>query len=260
MQILRGILEQFGSYIRIPFKDITALEKSLQESKLQNRTPVLVSDSLGSMGGANDIKKLTELAKLYNGYYYADDAHGTSIIGKNGCGYTLHLLEEYKKNLILISSLSKAFGSHGGSASFSNKEAASFIKKYALNYIFSGPPSLPGIAACLASGDIHLSQEMNQLQCKLHENISYFDQRVSNIEVQEKLSPIRSIFMGAEDKAISASYNLRKRGFLVTAAMYPTVAKKKSIIRVAISAAHTKHDLETFATNMNELTELSSTY
>lgn len=56
MQILRGILEQFGSYIRIPFKDITALEKSLQESKLQNRTPVLVSDSLGSMGGANDIK------------------------------------------------------------------------------------------------------------------------------------------------------------------------------------------------------------
>ncbi|MGF7157998.1 aminotransferase class I/II-fold pyridoxal phosphate-dependent enzyme [Bartonella heixiaziensis] len=213
MQILRGILEQFGNYIRIPFKDIATLEKNLQESKLQNRTPVLISDSLGSIGGANDVKKLTELAKLYNGYYYADDAHGTSIIGKNGCGYTLHLLEEYKKNLILISSLSKAFGSHGGSASFSNKEAASFIKKYALNYIFSGPPSLPGIAACLASADIHLSQEMNQLQCKLHENISYFDQRVSNIEVQEPLSPIRSIFMGAEDKAISASYNLRKRGF-----------------------------------------------
>ncbi len=260
VQILRGILEQFGNYIRIPFKDIATLEKTLQENKLQNRTPVLISDSLGSMGGANDVKKLTQLAKLYGGYYYADDAHGTSIIGKNGCGYTLHLLEKYEENLILISSLSKAFGSHGGSASFSNKEAASFIKKYALNYIFSGPPSLPGIAACLASADIHLSQEINQLQRELHKNISYFDQRVSNIEVQEPLSPIRSIFMGAEDKAISASYNLRKRGFLVTAAMYPTVAKKKSIIRVAISAAHTKHDLETFAANMNELTELSSAY
>ncbi len=66
--------------------------------------------------------------------------------------------------------------------------------------------------------------------------------------------------MGAEDKAIRASYNLRKRGFLVTAATYPTVAKKKSIIRVAISAAHTKHDIEIFAVNMNELIELSSAH
>ncbi|VEJ45918.1 aminotransferase class I/II-fold pyridoxal phosphate-dependent enzyme [Bartonella vinsonii] len=257
VQILRGILEQFGNYIRIQFKDTAALEKSLQESKLQNKTPVLVSDSLGSMGGANDVKKLTKLAKLYGGYYYADDAHGTSIIGKNGCGYTLHLLKEYKENLILLSSLSKAFGSHGGSVSFSNPDAASFIKKYALNYIFSGPPSLPGIAACLASADIHLSEEINQLQLKLHEHIAYFDERVLNVQTQEKLSPIRSILMGIEDKAINASYNLRKRGFLVTAAMYPTVAKKRSIIRVAISAAHTKHDLETFAANINELTELS---
>lgn len=46
------------------------------------------------------------------------------------------IYEKNTKNLILISSLSKAFGSHGGSASFSNKEAASFIKNMRLT-IFS---------------------------------------------------------------------------------------------------------------------------
>ncbi|ETS30620.1 7-keto-8-aminopelargonate synthetase-like enzyme [Photorhabdus khanii NC19] len=140
VQTLRGILEQFGTYQRAVFSDEMALVALLQESAKQKKTPILISDTLGSMGGATDVKSLTDLANQYGGYYYADDAHGTSIIGKNGCGYALNTLGQFADNLILLSSLSKAFGSHGGFASFSNSEAAFFVKKYALNYIFSGPP------------------------------------------------------------------------------------------------------------------------
>ncbi|MDC9580523.1 aminotransferase class I/II-fold pyridoxal phosphate-dependent enzyme [Xenorhabdus sp. PR6a] len=213
-----------------------------------------MSDSLGSMGGGNNVAELTQLTKEFEGYFYVDDAHGTSIIGKNGCGYTLHQLGEFHENLILLSSLSKAFGSHGGAASFSNPEAVSAIKKYALNYIFSGPPSLPGIAACVASANIHLTGEITELQAALKENIEIFDRSVLNVEVKEKISPIRTIHIGCENEAINTSADLRSQGFLVTAAMYPTVPKSQSIIRVAISAAHSKAELERFATSINALT------
>ena len=254
VQILRGILEQFGGYERINFSDHNLVYSSLQKCRLDGKTPVLISDSLGSMGGGNHVEELTQLAKEFEGYFYVDDAHGTSIIGNNGCGYTLHQLGGFHENLILLSSLSKAFGSHGGSVSFSNPEAVSDIKKYALNYIFSGPPSLPGIAACVASANIHLSDEITGLQANLKENIEIFDRSVSNVEVKEKISPIRTIYIGCENEAINTSAALRSQGFLVTAAMYPTVPKSQSIIRVAISAAHSKAELERFATSINALT------
>lgn len=254
VQMLRGILEQFGSYDRMSFADHDKLYTALATCRINGKTPVLISDSLGSMGGSHDVRKLTQLAAEFEGYYYVDDAHGTSIIGENGCGYTLHQNGKFSENLILLSSLSKAFGSHGGSASFSNPEAAFFIKKYALNYIFSGPPSLPGIAACVASADIHLSGEITDLQTKLKDNIHFFDNAVRNVEVKDKTSPIRTIHVGSENEAVITSGILRRQGFLATAAMYPTVPKCESIIRVALSAAHTKDDIARFAASVNALT------
>ncbi|ECG1392289.1 TPA_asm: aminotransferase class I/II-fold pyridoxal phosphate-dependent enzyme [Salmonella enterica subsp. houtenae serovar 45:g,z51:-] len=254
VQILRGILEQFGSYDRINFTDEDKLYMALTVCRENGKTPVLISDSLGSMGGSHNVSRLIQLAAEFKGYYYVDDAHGTSITGKNGCGYTLHLTGEFSKNLILLSSLSKAFGSHGGSVSFWNSEAASFIKKYALNYIFSGPPSLPGIAACVASADIHLSEEIYDLQTKLQDNISFFDNTVRDVEIKDKTSPIRTIKIGCENEAVKTSGILRSQGFLVTAAMYPTVPKSESIIRVALSAAHSKDDIKRFAVSVNALT------
>lgn len=251
VQILQGILEQFGRYDRISFTDTDKLYTALDLCRQNGKTPVLISDSLGSMGGSNNVCSLTQLAAEYQGYYYVDDAHGTSIIGKNGCGYTLHQTGEFSDNLILLSSLSKAFGSHGGSASFSHPLAASFIKKYALNYIFSGPPSLPGIAACVASADIHLSGEITTLQKKLKHNINFFDNAVHNVEIKDKTSPIRTIHIGSETEAVNTSGRLRSQGFLATAAMYPTVPKSASIIRVALSAAHSIDDLKRFAASIN---------
>ncbi|WP_422615332.1 aminotransferase class I/II-fold pyridoxal phosphate-dependent enzyme [Photorhabdus khanii] len=97
---------------------------------------------------------------------------------------------------------------------------------------------------------------MSELQNRLRDNIFYFDEIVSNVEVKEKSSPIRTVFIGLEDKAIKTSQGLREKGILVTAAMYPTVSRHQSIVRVAISAAHTRNQIERFAESLSELTGL----
>ena len=54
VQILRGILEQFGCYERISFTDQDKLFTALTICRQNGKTPVLISDSLSSMGGSHD--------------------------------------------------------------------------------------------------------------------------------------------------------------------------------------------------------------
>lgn len=105
----------------------------------------------------------------------------------------------------------------------------------------------------MASADIHLSGEITDLQTKLKNNINFFDTAVLNVEVKDKTSPIRTIYIGCENEALKTSGFLQSQGFLVTAAMYPTVPKSESIIRVALSAAYCTNDLERFAASVNTL-------
>lgn len=253
IQSLRGILEQFGTFQRVLFDDLSAVQSELRKSQLSKQTPILISDSLNSMGGAVDVKSLSDLTAKYSGYFYIDDAHGTSIIGDKGCGYALHKLGGFPEHIILVSSLSKAFGTHGGVVSFKEKEAANCVKRYGVNYIFSGPPCLAGIAACYASSQIHLSDTFELIQNALHDNLSYFDEKVQGAEVKEKSSPIRTILIGKEENAIDMAIKLRESGYLTTAAIFPTVPKGKSIIRIALASDHKKEQIDGFAKLITEL-------
>ena len=65
--------------------------------------------------------------------------------------------------------------------------------------------------------------------------------------------PFRGIFVGDELKAIECTKKLKKKGFAVTAAMYPTVTKNESILRIAISAIHTQQDIFSLCENVKAI-------
>ncbi|MBA0644206.1 hypothetical protein Goklo_028397, partial [Gossypium klotzschianum] len=56
-------------------------------------------------------------------------------------------------------------------------------------------------------------------------------------------SPIISLIVGSEEKALKASRELLKSGFHVTAIRPPTVPPNSCRLRIALSAAHTTDDL-----------------
>lgn len=252
IQILRGIMQQFGEVVLIEFTDIDLMEKKFLECYQNQQTPILFSDSIGSMGGVAQIDWLTEKVEQYEGYLYLDDAHGTSTYGKNGAGYVLQCLDyQFHARLILAASLAKAFGAVGGVIVMPTEADEKMIKRFASTYIFGGPPPLSIIDSAIASAGIHLSGEIESLQNKLWGNVNYFDSLIhEHIVNSEMLSPIRGIFIGDEFKAIQSAKRLRELGYAVTTAMYPTVASGNSILRVALSAVHSHEDIHGLCENV----------
>jgi 7-keto-8-aminopelargonate synthetase-like enzyme len=246
IQILRGIMQQNGEVIRVSFSDHQALADAFQYAHKSQRTPISISDGVGSMGGDAPVRLLVELSYKYNGYAYIDDAHGTSIMGKYGGGYVIHELNDtLDPRVILVSSLSKAFGATGGCVTVRSPNDKDTIQRFGTPYIFGGPVSLPGIAAALASSEIHIQDEIYTLQNKLQENIKHFDTLAGNKTINfKKRIPIRGLVVGDEVKCLSVSKQMWERGFGTTAAMYPTVQKGEAMLRVALSVLHTKKQIE----------------
>jgi 8-amino-7-oxononanoate synthase len=65
-------------------------------------------------------------------------------------------------------------------------------------------------------------------------------------------SPIVPIYLGTEQAALDASARLQAAGFLVPAIRPPTVPPGTARLRVAISAAHTRGEIEAFASALKE--------
>ncbi|MDE5015008.1 aminotransferase class I/II-fold pyridoxal phosphate-dependent enzyme, partial [Francisella tularensis subsp. holarctica] len=73
--------------------------------------PSLMMDSVGSLGKIYPVKEIVDLVNTYKGYVYFDDAHGMSIIGKNGSGYVLkERVYRLNDRVFIATSLTKAFG------------------------------------------------------------------------------------------------------------------------------------------------------
>ncbi|MCD3595517.1 aminotransferase, partial [Escherichia coli] len=64
--------------------------------------------------------------------------------------------------------------------------------------------------------------------------------------------PIRGLLIGNEEKAITICKKMHDRGFATTVAMYPTVEEGKAILRCAISAIHTRENIDSLHKNFIE--------
>lgn len=197
---------------------------------------------------------LLELAEKHKGYVYLDDAHGTSIYGKHGCGYTLDLLKNrFHPRMILTPALSKGFGTNAGVLALPTRKDTEMVKRFDSNYLFGNPPPISIINSSIASAKIHLTDEIDLLQKKLWDNVAYFDSlNKSHTNYLDDKAPIRAIFIGDEHKAIECTAKLQRAGFFVTAAMYPTVALGQAILRIALSAIHEKKDIAKLCENISK--------
>jgi len=224
--------------------DMADLEKKLKATQ-GKRLRVIATDGVFSMDGdIAPLKEICDLADKYNALVMVDDAHANGVMGKNGGGTPEHCGVVGRVDFI-TGTFGKALGGAGGAFTATHKEAADFLRNRSRTYLFSNSLDTAVTGASLFLIDYLKSHPEHRE--KLWENTKLFRElmKKSGFSVSDAQHPITPIMLGDEKKAVEMAKALFEEGIYVIGFAYPVVPKGKARIRVQVSAAHTKEDIET---------------
>ena len=202
---------------------------------------ILVTEGLFSIeGDISNLKSICNLAKELGVFIIVDDAHGDFVFGKNGSG-TPSELKVDKLIDVHISSLSKALGCFGGYVACTN-----MVRDYLINksrqFIFTS--ALPNHLCISALNAIRIAKNGN-LQRKLFTNVKLLNNGLKKVgfDIGNSCSQIIPIHVGSETLTMILANKLIQKGIFVHPMRFPTVKKGCALLRLSLSASHTKEQL-----------------
>ncbi|HZD56809.1 MAG TPA: aminotransferase class I/II-fold pyridoxal phosphate-dependent enzyme, partial [Anaerolineales bacterium] len=241
--IIDGCRLSRAEIIRYKHCDPQDLKRVLKEHRPEYDRAMVISDGVFSMDGdVAPLDKIYEVAKNYDAILMVDDAHGEGVLGKGGRGIVDHF-DLHGKVDVEVGTLSKAFGVVGGVVA-GNPLVVEWLHQRGRPFLFSSAMTVPDVAACLKAVDI--LEGSTELVDKLWENTRYFKGEMQRMgfDTGQSATPITPIMLGEAPLAQQFSRELFEAGVFGMAIGYPTVPQGKARIRVMISAAHTKEDLD----------------
>ena len=219
------------------------LEQVLKEQRSNYPKALVITDGVFSMDGdIAPLDKIYAVTKDYDAILMVDDAHGEGVLGKGGRGIVDHFGLHGKVD-VEIGTLSKAFGVVGG-VSAGNPLVVEWLRQRGRPFLFSSAMTVPDVAACLAALD--LLEGSTELVDRLWDNTRYFKGEMKRLGFDTGLSstPITPIMLGEAPLAQQFSREAFENGLFAMALGFPTVPRGKARIRVMISAAHSRQDLD----------------
>jgi glycine C-acetyltransferase len=187
--------------------------------------------------------EICNLAEKYDALVMVDDSHAVGFMGQHGRGTPEHCSVEGRVDII-TGTLGKALGGASGGYTTGRKEIIELLRQRSRPYLFSNSVSPAIVAASLKVLD--LLQESDELRESLKENTRFFREQMTGLgfSILPGEHPIVPIMIGDAAKATQMADAMLKKGIYVIGFSYPVVPQGKARIRVQISAAHTREDLE----------------
>lgn len=223
--------------------DMQDLEKQLQAAQAQ-RFRIIATDGVFSMdGNVCPLDKIYELAQKYDAMVMVDESHSAGVVGKTGHGVT----ERYNlrgKIEVITGTLGKAFGGSVGGFTTGKKEIIDLLRQRSRPYLFSN--SLPPMIAAAGLKTLEILTRSNELQDRLHGNTEYFigKMKAAGFDIKPTESAICAVMLYDAKLSQDFAAALQQEGIYVTGFYYPVVPKDQARIRVQVSAAHTREQLD----------------
>ena len=238
--IIDGCRLSRGSVKAYSHCDVDELKYLLKQVDC-NARKLIVTDGVFSMDGdIAPLDKLYELSRDYNALLMVDDAHATGTIG-NGHGTAAYFNLE-KEIDIQLGTLSKSLGSVGGYVA-ANSTIIDYLVNTSRSFIFSTALSPADIGAALAALQV-LETDASVLG-RLQENVNYMaDQLISMGIDATNETPIFPILIGRNEDTLAVSDYLYEAGIIGTAIRPPTVPIGESRIRLTVTAAHNREQID----------------
>jgi glycine C-acetyltransferase len=229
--------------LRYAHGDPRDLRHTLSENRPKFNRALVITDGVFSMDGdVAPLDEIFEVVKDFDCILMVDDAHGEGVLGRGGRGIVDHYGLHGKVD-IEVGTLSKAFGVVGGVVA-GNPLVVEWLRQRGRPFLFSSAMTVPDVAACLAA--IDLLEGSTELVDRLWENTRYFKSQMLQLgfDTGKSTTPITPVMLGEAPLAQQFSRELFEAGVFAMAIGYPTVPQGKARIRVMISAAHGREDLD----------------
>ncbi|MFQ5740469.1 MAG: glycine C-acetyltransferase [Acidobacteriota bacterium] len=223
--------------------DMGALEEKLREASAC-RFRMISTDGVFSMhGDLAPLPQICDLAEKYGALVMVDDSHATGLIGPTGRGTPEHFEVGNRVDLI-TSTLGKAMGGASGGFTTGPREIIELLRQRSRPYLFSNTLAPPVVAGSLKA--LEILEASPQLVRRLQENTGYFRQEMSRrgFNIQEGIHPIVPIMIGDEKRTVKMADEMNRQGIFVVGFSYPVVPRGEARIRVQISAAHSREQLD----------------
>ena len=241
--IIDGIRLCKAQRYRYPHSDMTELEGVLQKTQ-DVRTRLIVTDGVFSMDGfVARLESICDLAENYNALVMVDDSHATGFFGKTGRGSIEHCGVMGRVDII-TSTLGKALGGASGGFTSGRQKIIDLLRQRSRPYLFSNTVAPSIVTASIAV--LEMLSSTTELRDKLEENTKYFSDEMAatGFELKPGIHPIVPIMLGDAKLAQDIASDMLNEGIYVIGFSFPVVPKGEARIRVQISAAHSREQLD----------------
>ena len=244
--IIDGIrLCKAGRY-RYAHNDMADLEVQLQAATTAGkRHKVIVTDGVFSMDGTiAQLDKICDLADQYGALVMIDECHASGFMGKTGRGTPEHHTVMGRIDII-TGTLGKALGGAMGGFTAARKEVINTLRQKSRPYLFSNTLA-PSIAGASLSVLERISKS-TELRDRLHENTAFFRHEIERIgfTIKPGTHPVVPVMLFEAPIAQKFAARMYELGVLLSGFFYPVVPMGQARVRVQLSAAHTREQLET---------------
>ena len=241
--IIDGIRLCKAELHRYPNSDMAELESILQKTQ-DARTRLIATDGVFSMDGfVAKLETICDLAEKYNALVMVDDSHATGFFGKTGRGSIDHCSVMGRVDVI-TSTLGKALGGASGGFTSGRQEIIDLLRQRSRPYLFSNTVAPAIVATSIAV--IDMLSATTDLRDRLEKNTKYFRDKMTatGFEIKSGVHPIVPIMLGDAKLAQNIASDMLDEGIYVIGFSFPVVPKWEARIRVQISAAHSREQLD----------------
>lgn len=243
--IIDGIRLCKAMRFRYKHNDMGDLRAQLQAAKDAGARHILIAtDGAFSMDGTiAQLDKICDLADEFDALVMTDESHSTGFLGKTGRGVP-ELCSVMERVDIITGTLGKALGGASGGFTSGRKEIIELLRQRSRPYLFSNTLAPSIVGASLEVFD--MLSESTELRDKLEENTKYFRSEITKagFDIKPGTHPIVPIMLYEATLAQKFAEELLKKGIYVIGFFYPVVPKGQARIRVQISAAHSRENLD----------------
>ena len=245
--IIDGIRLAKAARYRYQHNDMADLERQLQAAN-GKRHKLIVSDGVFSMDGTiAQLDKICDLADRYGALVMIDECHASGFMGATGRGTHEHHGVMGRIDII-TGTLGKALGGAMGGFTAARREVIDLLRQKSRPYLFSN-----SLAPTIAGTSLAVLQQLcasSERRDRLHANTAYFRTAIAALgfTIKPGTHPIVPVMLFDAPLAQKFARRLYELGVLVTGFFYPVVPMGQARVRVQLSAAHSREQLDTALT------------